>query len=93
MSRSLSLVLTLCLVAPGAAAEKAPAADLNANAALKYWQAFSSLPKFTDEQTRLLEADKPGAPVTDALKAIITSSEDALRRLLGGYRVRPRESA
>ena len=39
--------------------------DLGANAALKYWQAFSQLPKFTDAQENKLLAEYLTMPVDD----------------------------
>src|SRR5687767_10346658 len=81
MFRAPSLAVLLCCVGPVAAADKPLAIDLNQNAALKYWQAFSSLPKFTDEQQKLLDEYKPGDPVGNTLKEIVALSEDALREL------------
>ena len=55
MLRALCLAMTI-LVVPVEVASAAAPSDLGANAALKYWQAFSALPKFTDaEQTKIHE--------------------------------------
>jgi hypothetical protein len=53
MLRALGLAITILVLPLTLAAADAPA-DLGANAALKYWQGFATLPKLTDaEQTRL----------------------------------------
>src|SRR5262249_35644276 len=53
MPRALCLALTLLVLPLGYASADAPP-DLGANAALKYWQAFATLPKLTEaEQTKL----------------------------------------
>ena len=54
MLRALCLATAILGLPSGHVSADAPP-DLGANAALKYWQAFATLPKFTDaEQSRLM---------------------------------------
>jgi hypothetical protein len=79
-------VLAVCLLVGSARAQQ-PAPDLNANAALKYWQAFASLPKFTDEQQKHLDAASLTTPLDERLKEIVRSSADALREMHHGAKI------
>jgi hypothetical protein len=82
--------LGVCLlVFRSAHAQQPAAADLNANAALKYWQAFASLPKFTDEQQKRLDAASLATPLDEPLKGIVRSSADALREMHHGAKISP----
>jgi hypothetical protein len=86
MLRRTCFVLAVCLLVGSARAQQ-PAADLNANAALKYWQAFASLPKFPDEQQKHLDAASLTTPVDERLKEIVRSSADALREMHHGAKI------
>ena len=56
MLRAFCLAMTILLLPLGYASADAPL-DLGDNAALKYWQAFAQLPKFTDAQEHKLNAE------------------------------------
>ena len=47
---------------------------------LKYWQAFATLPKFTDAESKII-GDCLTAPLDDAARKILTSSEYSLTML------------
>jgi hypothetical protein len=83
MLRALLFAMTILALPLGSAsAETGP--DLEANAALKYWQAFAQLPKFTDaEQTKLL-AECLTMPLDAHAREIVTKAEYALRMMHRG---------
>ena len=54
--------------------------DSKGNAALKYWQAFATLPKFTDAENKII-GDCLTAPLDDAARKILTNSEYSLTML------------
>ena len=79
MLRALCLITTVLLIPWGAVfAEQNP--DSKGNAALKYWQAFATLPKFTDAENKII-GDCLTAPLDDAARKILTSSEYSLTML------------
>ena len=77
MVRSASLLLALALLGAAVPADK-PDADLGANAALKYWQAFSTLPKM-EEKTP--PADVASMPLDDKAKALAASANYSLEQM------------
>jgi hypothetical protein len=80
MLRALCLATTILALPPGHASAEAPS-DLGANAALKYWQAFAALPKFTDaEQTRLI-SEHLTMPLDTQAREIVSKAEYALRMM------------
>ena len=78
MLRTLSLAMTILVLPSGTALGDAQT-DPGGNAALKYWQAFATLPKFTDAENKRIgeclttplddstreDADQGGVLVTD----------------------------
>jgi hypothetical protein len=83
MLRALSLVLALLVLPLGSASADAPP-DPGANAALKYWQAFATLPKSTDaEQTKLI-AECLTMPLDAQARQLVARAEYAFRMLHQG---------
>jgi len=80
MLRALCLAITILALPSGYASAEAPS-DLGANAALKYWQAFASLPRFTDaEQTRLM-SEHLTMPLDAQTREIVSKAEYSLRMM------------
>ena len=79
MGKSVCLALGLGLLyaAPGVADQKA-GADLAANAALKYWQAFSTMPKL-DENFQ--PGDVGTMPLDAKTKELVASADYALEQM------------
>ena len=75
MAKASPLILALGLLcaAPAAAAD----ADLAANAALKYWQAFATLPKIDDKE----RPDYLTMPLDDKAKALVASADYSLEQM------------
>lgn len=83
MLRALCLATAILALPLGHASADAPA-DLGANAALKYWQAFATLPKFTDaEQTKLM-AEHLTMPLDAQARESVSKAEYALRMMHHG---------
>ena len=83
MLRALCLAMAILVLPSGHASADAPS-DLGANAALKYWQAFATLPKFTDaEQTKLM-AEHLTMPLDAQAKESVSKAEYALRMMHHG---------
>jgi hypothetical protein len=83
MLRALCLATAILALASGQASTEA-ASDLGANAALMYWQAFATLPKFTDaEQTRLM-SEHLTMPLDAHAKEIVSNAEYSLRMMHHG---------
>jgi hypothetical protein len=86
MPRALCLALTLFLLPLGPASAGAPA-DRGANAALKYWQAFATLPTLTKaDQTNISEA-LTGIPDAHA-REIVGKANYSLQMMLRGAALR-----
>src|SRR5262249_23245203 len=86
MLRALRLT-TFILILPSGHASADVSTDLGANAALKYWQAFATLPKFTDaEQSRLMAEDLT-MPVDAQARESVGKAEYALRMMHHGARL------
>jgi hypothetical protein len=83
MLRAVYLTMTVLLL-PMVAASADAGSDPGANAALKYWQAFATMPKFTDtEQTKLM-AEQLTMPLDAHAKELVTKAEYALRLMHHG---------
>jgi hypothetical protein len=79
MLRALSLALTILVLPVGpvfADVEPAP----SGNAALKYWQAFATLPKFTDAETQKL-GESLTTPLDDSARKILANAEYSLQMM------------
>jgi hypothetical protein len=80
MLRALFLV-TAILALPSQHTAAEDPSDLGANAALKYWQAFATLPKFTDaEQTRLM-SEHLTMPLDAQTRESVGKAEYSLRMM------------
>jgi hypothetical protein len=80
MLRALLLATALLALPSGRASAEAPP-DLSANAALSYWQAFATLPKFTEaEQTRLI-SEHLTMPLDAQTREIVSNAEYSLRMM------------
>jgi hypothetical protein len=83
MLRALCLATTILVLPFGYASADTPS-DLGANAALKYWQAFATLPKFSDaEQTRLM-SEHLTMPLDAQARESVSKAEYALRMMHHG---------
>jgi hypothetical protein len=80
MLRALCLTMTIFVVSQEYATADAPP-DLGANAALKYWQAFAQLPKFSDAEQTKLTSESLTMPLDTRAKEIVTKAEYALKML------------
>lgn len=76
MPRAFCLAITLLVLPPGRASADA-AADPGANAALKYWQGFATLPRFTDAEQKQL-GDCLTLPLDAHAREIVTRARYAL---------------
>jgi hypothetical protein len=74
------------VLSSGHASADAPS-DLGANAALKYWQAFAALPKFTDAEQSRLMAEHLTMPLDAQAKERVSKAEYALRMMHHGARL------
>ncbi len=75
MFKSLCVALGLGLLVAGPAAA---GDDLAANAALKYWQAFSTMPKLDGKEQ---PADLASMPLDDKAKALVASADYSLEQM------------
>src|SRR5947207_10684632 len=80
MLRALSLAMTILVLPLGYASADAPL-NPGDNAALKYWQAFAQLPKFTDAQSHKLNAEFLTMPVDAHAREIVAKADYALRMM------------
>jgi len=79
MLRALCLGLAILLV-PLNAALAVASVDSNENAALKYWQAFATLPKFTDAENKIL-AEALTTPLDESARKILNDADYSLQML------------
>jgi hypothetical protein len=86
MLRALRLA-TFILVLPSGHASADVPTDLGANAALKYWQAFATLPKFTDAEQSRLMAEHLTMPLDAQARESVGKAEYALRMMHHGARL------
>src|SRR5437868_13923656 len=87
MLRALMLAM-IVLVLPAGSASAGAGPDPGANAALKYWQAFATLPKFTDAEQNKLVAGYLTLPLDAQAREIVTKAEYALQMLHHGAALR-----
>jgi hypothetical protein len=83
MLRAACLTMILLLLPRGYSRADA-ASDLGANAALKYWQAFATLPKFTDAEQNKLAAEYLTMPLDAKAREMVARAEYALQMLHHG---------
>ena len=83
MLRALCLATTILVLPLGHASADAPA-DLGANAALRYWQAFATLPKFTDAEQSKLMTEHLTMPLDAQARESVTKAEYPLRMMYHG---------
>jgi hypothetical protein len=83
MLRALCLAMTI-LVLPLESASADAAPDPGENAALKYWQAFATLPKFTDAEGQKLNAECLTMPLDAHAREVVTRAEYALQMMHHG---------
>ncbi|HEV3259691.1 MAG TPA: hypothetical protein VG013_22680 [Gemmataceae bacterium] len=82
MLRALYLAMTILVLPLGrASADARP--DLGANAALKYWQALATLPKFTNAEQKKL-GESLTRPLDAQARELVTKAEYALRMMHRG---------
>jgi hypothetical protein len=82
MPRAFCLVLALLVLPLGSASAAPP--DLGANAALKYWRGFATLPTFTEAEQNQLKGDPLAIPLDAHAREIVNKSAYALRMLHQG---------
>jgi hypothetical protein len=83
MLRALCLTMTiLALPLDSVLADEGP--DLGANAALKYWQAFATLPRVPPAEQKKLEAECLTLPLDAHVREIVARSEYALQMMHSG---------
>lgn len=87
MVRALGLALAVfVLLWDSAFADAGP--DRGENAALKYWQAFATMPKLTDAEQNKLAALDPNKPLDAHTKDIVTQAEYSLQMMHRGAALR-----
>jgi hypothetical protein len=82
MVRTLTLAMTI-LVLPWQLTLASGQTDPGGNAALKYWQAFATLPKFTDAENKKL-GEALSTPLDDAARKILANAEYSLQMMHHG---------
>jgi hypothetical protein len=82
---SLSLMTLLLLPLGYVCADTPP--DLGANAALKYWQAFATLPRFSDAEAEKLKAEYLTMPLDAHAREILSRAQYALLMMHHGAAV------
>ncbi len=92
MVRALVLTLSLCLLPLTRASANGPA-DLGANAALKYWQAFAQLPKLSDAEQSAFLSKCLTMPLDSNARQLVSKSEYALLMMRRGASLRDCEWA
>src|SRR5947209_19313859 len=80
MLRAFCWTMTILVLPLGYASADAPL-NPGDNAALKYWQAFAQLPKFTDAQEHKLNAEFLTMPVDAHAREIVAKADHALRMM------------
>jgi hypothetical protein len=83
MLRALCLALSFAVLPLEFASADAPS-DLGANAALKYWQAFAQLPRFTDAEQTKLNAEYLTMPLDSHAKKLVARADYAFRMMYQG---------
>ena len=80
MLRALGLAMTILVLPLGTARADAPP-DLGANSALKYWQAFATLPKLSDAEGQKLIAECLTMPLDAQARELVAKADYSLRML------------
>jgi hypothetical protein len=83
MSRALCLAMILLVLPLGYALADAPP-EPGANAALKYWQAFATLPRLSDAEQTKLNAECVTMPLDAHAREVVTKADYALRMMHQG---------
>lgn len=83
MPRVMCLAMTV-LVLPSASAPADAGPDLGANAALKYWQAFTTLPRFTAAEQDKLVAECLTMPLDAPARGMVTRARYSLQMMHRG---------
>ena len=83
MLRALCLATTILVLTVGDTHADAPP-NPGANAALKYWQAFATLPKFTDAEGQKLNAESLTIPLDAQARELVTRAEYSLQMIHRG---------
>ena len=79
MLRASFLAMTILLL-PSVSDSAGAAADPDGNAALKYWQAFATLPTFTEAENKKL-AESLTTPLDDLARKILADADYSLRMM------------
>jgi hypothetical protein len=87
MPRAVCLAMTILVLPLGYACAEVPA-DPGANAALKYWQAFATLPKLTDAEQNKLTAGYLTMPLDAQARELLTKAAYALQMMHHGAALR-----
>jgi hypothetical protein len=87
MPRALLLATTLLAFPFGPALAAAPP-DAGANAALKYWQAFATLPTFSKAEQNKLNAECLSMPLDAHARELVARADYALRMMGRGAAIR-----
>src|SRR5262249_56732027 len=87
MLRALCLAMTLLVIPRGAVSADA-ASDVGANAALKYWQAFATLPRLTDAEQNKLAAEYLSMPLDAQARETVSNAGYALQMMHYGAALR-----
>jgi hypothetical protein len=82
MPRAFCLAMTLIVLPAGCASAEAPS-DLGANAALKYWQGFATLPRLTDAEQKQL-GDCLTLPLDKHAREVVNQARYALEMMRRG---------
>jgi hypothetical protein len=88
MLRAVVLLTTVLAVPVASRAASVAADDLGENAALKYWQAFATLPRLSGAEGQKLIAECLTMPLDAHARQVVTSSEHALALLHQGASLR-----
>jgi hypothetical protein len=80
MPRGVYLAMIVFVIPVGLATAEAPP-EPGANAALKYWQAFATLPRFTDAEQKNKLAESLNKPLDAQARQMVTRAAYSLRML------------
>src|SRR5438105_2378910 len=86
MMRALTLAMTILVLPVGSAFAKAES-DADGNAAPKYWQAFATLPKFTDAENKKI-SECVTTPLDEVTRKMLINAEYSLQMLHQGASLR-----
>lgn len=80
MLRAVGLAVTMVVLLHGEGAVAAPG-DLGANAALKYWQGFATLPTFSDAEAQKLDAEYLTMPLDKQTRETVAKADYSLKMM------------